>query len=1076
MRSFCTGTLFACVALLLMTTRSPAQQAPADFRVDLLYEVPDIEHPSAVTCDDEGNLFIGEDPMDMRGPSTEPIDRIVLIRWDRNGGPPVKTVFCENLSAVFGMMWHQDALYVMNAPYYTMLKDTDGDGVADVREQLADSLGHSPGLFGVNNHVPSGMRLGLDGFVYVALGDKGLPKAVGSDGSTVTLEGGGVFRMRPDASQLEVISSGIRNNMDVALDRFDNIFAFDNDDDFGWWTRIIHHVPTGYYGYPYDYRSDRNPYLPPVGEFGSGTACGGACYREATWPAKYQGNAFFCDWGDSKIEHYRMTKKGATFEAQVEDFVVGDESGDFRPIDLCFSPDGRNMYIADWNLAGGGKPDKVGRVFRVSYVGDEVPAEPRRAKDSDPMEDQIRSLGHPSHHERMRAQQRLAGIGEAAIGPVSGVLASDAEGLVKVHAIWTLNALMDKLEGYDPAREWVAALRDPDAEVRGQAARALGSRGVHAASAGLATALKDPDASVRMRAAVALGRIGQSGSAAHLYEALGEQDVVARFTMIQALRAIGNWQPALPHLQTADKATRNAIIQTLEGVFDVDAVDVLDQWVRGADEPAERAAALRALARVHRKSAPYTGGWWGGKAAGGKPARAQELPWEATAIVSKAIEEGLQQDLPEVRLAGLEALREIPPLAMLPLVRRIVDGDSDQEVRLQAIRLLADLKDAEIVPSLLRLAMDGEASSPLRQAAIQAFVAIDAKPHGAQLAKIAQAEDSPPALIAVAIDALAVLGGEHAEQAIASRLSDRRAALRANAIEAYVRLQGDDVASRIIPKLQDPEVSVQRAALSALSVIVDVAKPEIRFEVMEVLAATPDPRALPIYLTALLDQNEETRNASRTTLIALGNAIVGDLKTLHDRNELAAPIRRELAKVFSANDQFAFLHEQLPTGLEPAAYAKYATDHNGDQQRGQHLFADARGIGCAKCHVVGGAGTENIGPDLLGIGAKYPRSELIRSVLEPSNRILIDFEMLIVVTTNGVMHQGMIRNQTPEKIELVTPEGKVVSIRTDDIELRKTSNLSPMPNGLAGGMTLKNFADIIAYLESLKQVSIPNPN
>ncbi|MEO2045973.1 MAG: PVC-type heme-binding CxxCH protein, partial [Pirellulales bacterium] len=528
MLSFRAPVFFTCGLLLLVTTRSLAQQVPADFKVDLIYQVPDIEHPSAVTCDDQGNLFVGEDPMDMRGPSTDPIDRIVLIRWDAAGGPPIKTVFCENLSAVFGMVWHQDALYVMNAPYYTMLKDTDGDGIADMRQCLADSFGHAPGLFGLNNHVPSGMRLGLDGFVYVALGDKGLPKAVGTDGSTITLEGGGVFRMRPDASQLEVVSSGIRNNMDVALDRFDNIFSFDNDDDFGWWTRIIHHVPTGYYGYPYDYRSQRNPYLPPVGEFGGGTACGGACYREAAWPAKYQGSAFFCDWGDSKIEHYKLTKKGASFEVQVEDFMLGDESGDFRPIDLCFSPDGNHMYVADWNIAGGRKPDNVGRLFRVSYVGDEVSPKPNPAQNTDPIEAQIRALGHPSHHQRMRVQQRLAAFGMAAVGPVSELLDSKASVLMKVHAIWTQNALIDELEDYDPTPDWIAALQNPDADIRGQAARALGNRRFKAASTKLATALKDPDAAVRMQAAIALGRIGDADSASPLYKALGEQDLVAR--------------------------------------------------------------------------------------------------------------------------------------------------------------------------------------------------------------------------------------------------------------------------------------------------------------------------------------------------------------------------------------------------------------------------------------------------------------------------------------------------------------------------------------------------------------------
>jgi putative membrane-bound dehydrogenase-like protein len=1066
-------SLLGCGILsLLLATPLAAQQVPTGFQVDLIYAVPDIEHPSAVTCDSEGNLFVGEDPMDTRGPATKPIDRVILIRWDKAGGPPVKTVFCENLSAVFGMLWHQDALYVMNAPYYTMLKDTDGDGVADVRKELADSFGHAAGAFGLNNHVPSGMRLGMDGFVYVALGDKGLPKAVGTDGSTITLEGGGVFRMRPDASQLEIVSHGIRNNMDVALDQFDNIFAFDNDDDYGWWMRVVHHVPTGYYGYPYDYRSHRNPFLPPVGEFGSGTACGGACYREAAWPAEFQGNAFFCDWGESKIERYTLTKKGASFEAQLDDFMLGDESGDFRPIDLCFSPDGKHMYVADWNQAGGGKPEQVGRLFRVTYIGDDVPLEPTRATDADALEAQLLAIGHPSHHERMRAQQRLAALGQAAVEPVSQLLKADDRMLVRVQAIWTQNALMDALDGYDPTPEWITALVDADAEVRCQAARALGQRSVQAASTALAEALQDTDAAVRMQAAIAIGRIAQAGSADALYAALDEQDVVARFTMTQALRAIGNWQPALSHLRTADKATREAIIQALAGVFDVGAVEVLNQWLHEAGEPTERAAALHALAKVHRQADPYTGGWWGGKAAGGQPARPQERSWEATTLVLEAIAAGLRQNSPQVRLAALDVLREVPVPETLPAVRRMVDGDADQEVRLQAIRLLTDLKDTEIVPSLLRLAADNSSADRLRAAALRAVVAIDAQPYGKQIAEISRAEDAPTELVAVAIEALADLRCDESTQAIATRLNDRRAALRAKAIEAYAQVQADDVATCLIPLLHDPDMLVQRAALSALSVVTDIADEQIRCQVMKALAAAPDPRALPFYLNALLDMNEQTRTASRETLVALADSIHDDVRTLHDRNELNTSVRQELVKVLCANNQFAFLRETPPAKLEPAAYAKYASEHLGDVQRGRQLFENTKGIGCAKCHAVGGAGVANIGPDLLGIGAKYPRRELIRSVLEPSNRILIDFEMVVVETSSGLIHQGMIRNQTPTGIELVTPEGKIVSVSAAEIEVQETSNLSPMPNGLADGMTLQNFADIIAYLESLKQASV----
>ena len=1056
--------------LLIWPTRSLAQTVPPDFKVDLVYEVPDIEHPSAVTCDADGNLFVGEDPMDMRGPSTEPIDRIVLIRWDKAGGPPVKTVFCDKLSAVFGMVWFQDALYVMNAPYYTMLKDTDGDGVADVRKRLGDSFGHAPGLFGLNNHVPTGMRLGLDGLIYVALGDKGLPKAVGADGSTITIEGGGVFRMLPDGSELGIVSSGIRNNMDVALDRFDNIFSFDNDDDFGWWTRIIHHVPTGYYGYPYDYRSHRKLYLPPVGEFGSGTACGGACYREAAWPAKYRGSPFFCDWGESKIEYYTLTKKGASFEARVHDFMLGDGSGDFRPIDLCFSPDGKHMYVADWNLAGGGKPNKVGRLFHVTYTGNDVPSEPRRARNADPLDAQIRSLGHPSHHERMRAQLRLAAMGQAAVEPVSRLLDSDAPVLVKVHAIWTQNALMNQLDDYDPAPLWIAALRDPDAEVRGQAVRALGYRRMQAASAALTDALKDPDAAVRMRAAVALGRIGQASSADPLYEALAEQDVLARFTMIQAIRATGNWKPALSHLRTADQKTRTAILQALDGVYDAEAVDVLNQWFREADEPAERVAALKALARVHRKATPYTGGWWGGKAAGGKPARPQEHPWQATGTVLKTLAAGLRQSLPQVRIAAVEALREVPAPDALPQMRRMVDDDPDQQVRREAIKVLTDLKDTKVVASLVRIATDNKTGDPLRQQAIRSIVAIDAEPYGKQLAEVALAEDSSIALVSVALDALVTLRTREAKQAIERRLDDPRPKLRAKAVETYAQVSGDDVAPRILQKLKDSDKSVQRATLSALSVVVAAADSKTRFQTLKALAAEPDRRALPMYLDGLLDKNKDIYAACLSALLALGDSIDKDLRLLHDRNELADSVRRELSKVFpETSKQFAFLHEQAPAKLDPSAYARFATDQQGNPSKGQQLFADPKGIGCVKCHAVGGVGAKNIGPDLLGVGAKYPRRELIRSVLEPSNRILIDFEMSVVVTTRGKIYQGMVTSQTPGRIDLITPEAEVIQLSAEEIEVKKTSNISPMPNGLANGMTLQNFADIIAYLESLKQ-------
>ena len=125
----CLSLIVTLVGLLAASTAVHAQRCLLPgFNVELIFGTEQIEHPSVVTCDDRGNLFVGEDPMDMRGPTTEEFDRILFVQFNPDGSVKKKTVFADNLSAVFGLVWHEDALYVMHAPHYTMFKDTDDDG------------------------------------------------------------------------------------------------------------------------------------------------------------------------------------------------------------------------------------------------------------------------------------------------------------------------------------------------------------------------------------------------------------------------------------------------------------------------------------------------------------------------------------------------------------------------------------------------------------------------------------------------------------------------------------------------------------------------------------------------------------------------------------------------------------------------------------------------------------------------------------------------------------------------------------------------------------------------------------
>ena len=48
-------------------------------------------------------------------------------------------------------------------------------------------------------------------------------------------------------------------------------------------------------------------------------------------------------------------------------------------------------------------------------------------------------------------------------------------------------------------------------------------------------------------------------------------------------------------------------------------------------------------------------------------------------------------------------------------------------------------------------------------------------------------------------------------------------------------------------------------------------------------------------------------------------------------------------------------------------------------------------------------------------------------------------------------------------------------VRKVDIQARKDTGLSPMPEGLHAGLTPQQFADLVSYLESLKSADAPPP-
>ncbi len=81
------------------------------------------------------------------------------------------------------------------------------------------------------DHTTNGIRMGIDGWIYIAVGDYGFNEAIGTDGRVLRKRGGGVVRVRPDGSDMEIYCWGLRNILDVCVDPELNMFTRDNTND-----------------------------------------------------------------------------------------------------------------------------------------------------------------------------------------------------------------------------------------------------------------------------------------------------------------------------------------------------------------------------------------------------------------------------------------------------------------------------------------------------------------------------------------------------------------------------------------------------------------------------------------------------------------------------------------------------------------------------------------------------------------------------------------------------------------------------------------------------------------------------
>jgi putative heme-binding domain-containing protein len=137
----------------------------------------------------------------------------------------------------------------------------------------------------------------------------------------------------------------------------------------------------------------------------------------------------------------------------------------------------------------------------------------------------------------------------------------------------------------------------------------------------------------------------------------------------------------------------------------------------------------------------------------------------------------------------------------------------------------------------------------------------------------------------------------------------------------------------------------------------------------------------------------------------------------------------------------------------------------GDRGAGERLV---NRLTCANCHTVRADETPK-GPFLGTIATTYKRRELAEAILAPSKTIAQGFATNVLALEDGRTLTGFVTKEAADSVTLRDAEAKETQVPTSQIVERAKSDVSVMPEGLVKGITVKEFASLLDYLESLSK-------
>ena len=1036
----------------LDTDKARFPTLPDGFEISLFASEPLIRNPTCIAFDRRGRAFVAQGPQFRKPKKDTPGDSIkILIDHDDDGVADEVKTFARGFNSIHGLAWKGNDLYVANAPDFTVVRDTDGDDVADEYIRIYTDLGNV-------EHSLHGLNWGPDGKLYMSKGNsKGLtqpgriaPKpfrelwgvespAGAPDlppAKTFTPETyrntyhhpsddwgreGGILRCDPMGKNLEITSRGFRNPWDMAMNDTFDFIGTDNDQNEG--DKIFMPFFGAHFGWGHTWSynwSDGShlPTAPHSGPFFNGSGTGVIYYSLDKFPKPYRNVFFINDWGRKCTYVMRPRWNGALLQSDTGDepleIFADANSSLFKPSDIEIGPDGA-LWILGWGNGYGvewdGEPKlenqiNEGRIFRIWHR--DSPPDKRTnwltAKRGKPISEWtqaelIDDLTKPIAVWRTDAQDELLRRNTPQMSDALMRLAKRAQTPTEeTWLTWTL-ALHHTNAPWQNAKADHALLR-----------LATGNGSLNQQIQALRA--------IRLRLAKAEEK---ANMIAALGQALGQANARVRFAALQTIRQakLGQFAPDIVRLAATetDRITFYAAWGAMRELLPADE----NRTLLGDERAGVRRAALLALLESQLVT----------------PAEASRLvndPDAGVATVAALYLSKVERDLAN--------LLQVSP-------------SGGEFVGSQTISIQANINDTRV-----RYTLDGSepnGRSPVyrepftidRSVRLRAAMFRDEEQVGPIVKLNFQKIDLPSESNSVVVldtnatqRSVRVAGGLHEGARVYLDRNFRFTSIPDTLKGAsYLVSRNDDAGSR-----GNGLVTLTAACLVDVYIAHDqrvapAAKPAwlSRFAPTELHLRTSDARM------ALFHRRF---NAGETIVLG-GNTTDGtDSGKSNYVTVFSQALLDPQPKPVTQNEVLAAM-EQANTG------------------RGRRIFFDQKGPQCATCHEVDGAG-KNFGPELSGIGSRDNATTILQSILQPNARLVEGYRTHIVEMKDGKTYAGMALEESGLTFKLGLAGGQSITLDKKQIANRTSADTSPMPPNFGVLMNAQQLADLTAFLVSCK--------